>query len=137
HEDDLLAGLDVERAIPLAEHHVGGRELLARGRVVEPEDLDRLLERAGASAPAIVATARLGARRRAPVGADVGALEVLLDADEADAKALRALAGAREIDVACELDRVEVDGPEALLVGHANVRNAERIEADDPAADRV
>jgi hypothetical protein len=87
-EDDLLAGLRVDGALVGAEHHVDARHLGVALGVEEPQDLDGLLDGAGAAAPAVVGLLALG--RRARVGRDVRALEVLLHADEAHLEALRA-----------------------------------------------
>src|SRR5207248_9831978 len=84
-EHDLLAGLGVDPALVGAEHDVEPRHLLVGLLVEHPEDLDRLLDRAGAAAPAVVAGLR--SRRWAGVRGDVRTLEVLLYASRADLEA--------------------------------------------------
>src|SRR6185437_3675431 len=88
-EDDLLAGLRVDRPVVGAEDDVHARHLLVALLVVQAQDLDSLLDRPRAAAPAVVGVLRL--RRRARVGRDVRPLEVLLHPDEPDLEALRPL----------------------------------------------
>jgi hypothetical protein len=65
-EDDLLAVAHVERPFVVTEHQVNARELRVALRVGESEDLDRLLDGAGAAAPAVVGrrSSRAAGRRR-------------------------------------------------------------------------
>jgi hypothetical protein len=134
-EHHLLAVAELEGAVVLAEHEVDLRELFVALLVVEAQDLDDLLHHARAAAPAVVLGRVRG--RLARVGLDARALEVLVDLHEADLKAGGARPCLLERDVAVETDLLERHGTEAAFVGEADVLDAQRIEPDDHAADRV
>jgi hypothetical protein len=94
--------------------------LLVARLVEDAQDLDRLLDRARAPAPAVVGL--LGVGRRPRVGGDLGALEIFLDADEPDLEALGARLRFGERDVAADLDLLQIDRTEAALRRNTDVR---------------
>ena len=134
-EDDALVFLRGNGALVGAEDDVEPRDVGVAVLVELPKDLDGLFDGAGTAAPAVVGALGLGGR--ACVGRDVRALEVLLDADETDLEAERSHLRLFERDVAGDVDLVEIDGPEAALVGHADVVDRARVEADDGRANSV
>ena len=135
HKDDLFARLHIEGALVGAKNHVHGLELLVEILVDLPQDLHGFLKGSWAAAPAVVGLLLGG--RRTGVALNLRALEVGLNALQANLKALSLSLCFLESDVPLHRNVFHGERAQAAICAQGDVFDFGWVESNDSGAHRI